>query len=67
MGMLEGYPYLIEDEALMANLIVLRSRVVPVCSNCLYLEYLVESAPLLCPTAVATSIDPEMVKHGKRN
>src|SRR5439155_795511 len=39
MGMLERYPYLVEDEDLMACLIVLRTDVVPVCSNCPYLQY----------------------------
>ena len=63
VDLLERYPYLVEDELLMANLITLRSRIVPTCSNCPYLQHQVESAPLLCPTAIATRIDPERLRH----
>jgi serine phosphatase RsbU (regulator of sigma subunit) len=62
MEILERYPYLVEDELLMANLITLRSRVVPICSNCLDLAYPTQSAPLLCPTASTARIDPERVR-----
>ena len=63
MQLLEKYPYFVEDEALMANLIVLRAHVVPTCSNCPYLQHRVQSAPLLCPTARTMQIDPERVGH----
>jgi len=62
VDLLERYPYLIEDESLMANLITLRSRIVPTCSNCPYLQHRVESAPLLCPTAITARIDPGRVE-----
>jgi len=61
MGMLERYPYLVEDEDLMAYLIVLRTEVVPVCSNCPYLQYRLDTAPLLCPTATTLKIDPRRI------
>ena len=61
MGMLERYPYLVEDEDLMACLIVLRTEVVPVCSNCPYLQYRLDTAPLLCPTATTLKIDPRRI------
>lgn len=61
--LLERYPYLVEDELLMANLITLRSRIVPICSNCPYLQYRVGSTPVLCPTAITARIDPERLTH----
>ena len=56
--MLERYPYLLENEVLMANLITVRSRIVPTCAACPYLRYSLADAPLLCPTAVVARIDP---------
>ncbi len=61
MGMLQRYPYFEEDEDLMAHRIVLRTEVVPVCSNCPYLQHRVETAPLLCPTAAKLKIDPRRI------
>ena len=58
MGMLERYPYFLEDEGLMARLIMLRTWVVPVCSNCPYLQHRLATAPLLCGTAETLKIDP---------
>lgn len=59
--LIEQYPCLVEDENLMANNIVLRSRVIPICSHCPYLDQRLESAPLLCPTGVIIRIDPSRV------
>jgi hypothetical protein len=56
---LERYPLLVEDETVMANLITLRSRIVPICNRCPYLEHAVADAPLRCPTAITARIDPE--------
>jgi len=61
MGMLERYPYFVEDEDLMARLIVLRTRVVPVCSECPYLQHRLDAAPPLCPTATTFKIDPRRI------
>jgi hypothetical protein len=63
METLEKYPHLVEDVPMMANLITLRSRVVPTCSNCPYLQHRVESAPMLCPTAITARIDPDRLRH----
>jgi hypothetical protein len=57
MGILERYPYFLEDENLMSYRIVLRTRVLPVCSNCPYLQHRRDTAPLFCPTAETLKID----------
>jgi len=57
--LLERYPYLVEDELLMANLITLRSHIVPTCRGCPYLYHQVANAPLLCPTAITARINAE--------
>jgi hypothetical protein len=62
--LLERYPYLVEDELLMANLITLRSHIVPTCRACPYLHHLVENAPLLCPTAITARIKAEQFRDG---
>lgn len=61
MGMLERYPYFVQDENLMAYRIVLRTRIVPVCSSCPYLQHRRDTAPLLCPTATTLKIDPRRI------
>jgi len=61
MGMLERYTYFVEDEDLMAYEIVLRNQVVPVCSNCPYLQHRLDAAPLLCPTAMTFHIHPSRI------
>jgi hypothetical protein len=47
---LESYPFLLDDEGLLHNLLILR-RMRATCGACPYLEHSVYSAPLLCPTA----------------
>jgi len=61
MGMLQRYPYFAENEDLMAWLIALRTQVVPVCSNCPYLQHRRDTAPLLCPTADKLKIDSRRI------
>jgi hypothetical protein len=55
----ERYPYLVEDPQSMANLITLRSHIVPTCRACPYLHHQVSNAPLLCPTAITARINGE--------
>ena len=62
--LLERYPYMVEDEPLTANLITLRSHIVPTCRACPYLHHQVANAPLLCPTAITARIKAEQFRDG---
>lgn len=54
------YPLLLRDPSLIQNLAVLRGRILPICRNCPYLEYRLDQAPLLCPSAEIVGIKPEI-------
>lgn len=49
--LLSRYPFLLDDPGLIHNLVVLRSRILPTCRNCPYLDFPLSEAPLLCPSA----------------
>ncbi|MCI0418294.1 MAG: hypothetical protein L0312_03565 [Acidobacteria bacterium] len=57
--MLEEYPLILDDPILLQNLIVMRSRILPTCQACPYLECAVQQAPALCPAAEIAGIRPE--------
>src|SRR5438552_1992919 len=59
VDMLGGYPFVLDDEALLHNLVVIRKRILPTCRNCPYLNYPVAEAPPLCPSAEIAGVRRE--------
>jgi len=51
VDMLGAYPYVLDNEALLHDLVVIRKRILPTCRQCPYLQYAVAEAPPLCPSA----------------
>ena len=51
VDMLGAYPYVLDNETLLHNLVVIRKRILPTCRNCPYLNYAVAEAPPRCPSA----------------
>ncbi|MBZ5565099.1 MAG: hypothetical protein LAP13_22090 [Acidobacteriia bacterium] len=67
VSMIQQYPFYLDDEILLQNLIVLRKRILPICRECPYLSHAVVEAPLLCPAAVIAGAKPEGDKcHDQR-
>src|SRR6266852_5048384 len=56
---LSDYALLLDSPELTQNLIVIRSRILPICRNCPYLQCRVDQAPLLCPSAEIVHLDPK--------
>jgi hypothetical protein len=56
--MLGTYQFVLDDDALLHNLVVLRKRILPTCRECPYLNHAVGPAPPLCPSAEAARIEP---------
>jgi hypothetical protein len=59
VDMIGAYRFLLDDDNLLQNSIVLRKRIVPTCRDCPYLNYVAAAAPRLCPSAEAAGVRPE--------
>lgn len=56
---LQDYSLVLDDTALLENLIILRTRVLPTCRACPYVEYATAAAPPLCPSAEIAGLGVE--------
>jgi hypothetical protein len=59
--MIGAYPFILDDDTLLQNLVVLRKRILPTCRACPYLHHAVAEAPPLCPSAEAAGVRTENV------
>ncbi len=64
--MIGAYTFVLDDDRLLHDLIVLRKSILPICRNCPYLEHPASAAPPLCPSAKAAGVRLEGVNCDER-
>jgi hypothetical protein len=59
--LLADYPFLIRDRDLLKASLLVRKRILPTCSDCPYLDFRLDQAPTLCPSARLAAITEQEV------
>ena len=56
---LQAYPLFLDDDFSLKNEMLIRKRMLPTCGDCPYLDYRLDKAPSLCPSALMAGIKPD--------